>query len=416
MRRDLTAAEVAKQRKIPGSARRVSKNLYLQVKDSGSASWLFRYMLDRETHWMGLGSYDNFSLAEARQRARSNRQLLDDDLDPLQHKRQQRTADQVKAAKALTFGAAAEQYLAAQSQGWNPKHKWQWETTFRGTARTPAATAAINDLPIDSITTALMLKVLEPLWARTPETASRIRGRIESVLGWATARGYRDGENVARWKGHLDKLLPAPSKLRRVEHHPALPYAEAPAFMAELRGIPFTSARALEFTILAVARTNEVIGATWGEFDLGAKVWAIPGARMKAGKAHTVPLSERVIEILKALPREPGNDHVFIGGKAGAGLSNMAMLKLLKGMRPGLTVHGFRSTFRDWCAERTNYANHIVEMALAHTVGDKVEAAYRRGDLLAKRAKLMDAWASYCAQKPTDGKVISLLQSGSARD
>lgn len=254
------------------------------------------------------------------------------------------------------------------------------------------------------------MKVIEPIWQTKSETASRIRQRIESVLDWATVRGYRKGDNPARWKGHLEKLLPQRSKIAKVKHHAALPYAELPLFMSVLRKRESVSARALEFLILTATRTGEVIGAKWNEIDFRKKEWTVPEERMKANKEHRVPLSDRAIEILEALPREDDNDYIFIGGRKGASLSNMAMLELMKGIRPGYVPHGFRSTFRDWAAERTNYPNHVVEMALAHTIGDKVEAAYRRGELLEKRSRLMNDWSRFAATPATDksAKVVAL--------
>jgi integrase len=237
--------------------------------------------------------------------------------------------------------------------------------------------------------------VLEPIWHTKPETATRLRGRIERVLDFAKVRGAREGENPARWQGHLDHLLPARAKVQKVSHHAALPYAELAGFMTELKAKPGISARALQVTILTALRTNEVISATWDEIDLKAKVWTVPAARMKAARDHRVPLSQPVIAILKSLPREANNDYVFIGGKSGQPVNNMAMLETLRSLRPGLTVHGFRSTFRDWAAETTGAPNHVVEMALAHAVGNAVEAAYRRGDLFDKRRELMTAWATY---------------------
>jgi integrase len=268
---------------------------------------------------------------------------------------------------------------------------------------------------VADVDTGLVLKVLEPVWLKMPETASRLRGRIEAVLGWATVHGYRTGDNPARLRGHLGEVLPKKSKIRPVQHQPALPYQETAAFMAELRSKAGIGARALEFTILTAARTGEVIGATWAEIDIETKVWTVPADRMKMGKAHSVPLSDRAVEILKALPREHGNDHVFIGGRKGAGLSNMAMLKLMKGMRPGLTVHGFRSTFRDWAGECTNFPREIAEAALAHTLSSDTEAAYRRGTALEKRRKMMTAWAGYCSRPvAVGGDVIPINKAASA--
>jgi integrase len=262
----------------------------------------------------------------------------------------------------------------------------------------PAATAAVNDLPVSTIDTGLVLKVLEPLWAKTPESARRIRGRIEAVLDWAKVRGYREGENPARWRGHLDKTLAKRPKVRA--HHDAVPYGEMPAFAAEVTAKEGASARALEFTILTAARTGEVIGAKWSEFDLSSRLWTIPAARMKAGRDHRVPLSDRVIEIIAQQPKN--GEFIFAGRKRDKPLSNMAMLELLRDMRgQGATVHGFRSTFRDWAAEQTSYPNELCEIALAHAVSDKTEAAYRRGDMMEKRRRLMADWAAYCKRPPT---------------
>ena len=263
-------------------------------------------------------------------------------------------------------------------------------------------------LPVAVVDTAFVMRVIEPIWKEKTETANRVRGRIEAVLAWATVRGFRTGDNPARWKGHLDHLLPARTKVRKVEHHAALPYDEMPEFMVELRAREGMSARALEFVILTAARTGEVIGAIWAEVDLRAMVWTVPGTRMKSGRDHRVPLSNRAVEILAALPHEKKNEHVFIGARRGSPLSNMAMLQLMRDLRPGFVPHGFRSTFRDWCAERTNFPREVAEAALAHVVGDATERAYRRGDALEKRRALMDAWSRYCCSPPVKGEVLPL--------
>ncbi len=297
----------------------------------------------------------------------------------------------------------------------NPVHARQWPATLESYVY-----PVLGALPVQAVDAGLVMQVLEPIWAAKPETASRVRGRIESILDYAAARGWRESENPARWRGHFDKLLPAPSKAKRAvrqttgpeEHHAALPYAEIAAFLAELRRQPGMAARALEFLILTAARTGEVIGARWEEFDLTAKVWTIPADRMKAGKEHRVPLSDAALAIVAELAKErrgdPGSEagkgFVFAGGVAGRPLSNMAMLVLLRRMkRDDLTVHGFRSTFRDWAAERTGFPAEVAEMALAHTVADAVERAYRRGDLFEKRRQLMDAWAMFCTTSPAAG-------------
>lgn len=378
--------------------------LVLQVSKWHTKAWLFRYERDGRERQMGLGSLATLTLAEARERARDCRKLLLEEVDPIETRRARRLQARLAQARGLTFKRCAELYIAAHLVGWkNKKHADQWPASLA-----TYAYPTVGDLSVATIDTALVTKCLEPIWTQKPETAGRVRGRIESVLDWAKARGYRDGENPARWRGHLDKLLPARSKVRRVKHLAALPYTELPALMAELRARQDISARALEFTILTVARTGEAIGARWPEFDFSKRLWHVPLERMKAARPHDVPLSERALAILKLLPLEKESNFVFIGARAGHPLSNMAMLEALRGLRPGLTVHGFRSTFRDWAAERTNYPNHVVEMALAHAIGDKVEAAYRRGDLIEKRRCLMNDWARYCHQSASrPAKIIA---------
>jgi integrase len=351
---------------------------------------------------MGLGSLSLFGLAEARAKAAECRRQTYEGIDPIEARRAQRVQAALEAATALTFKDCTGQYLAAHEAGWrNAKHAAQWSTTLKTYAE-----PVIGILPVQSIDTALVMKVIEPFWAKKPETASRLRGRIEAVLDWATVRGFRQGENPARWRGHLDKLLPARAKVRQVKHHAALPYDELPAFMAALRAQDGVAARALEYLILTAARTGEVIGAQPEEIK--DKVWTIPAGRMKASKEHRVPLSAAPIVIIEKLREEQGGTFMFPGGKRDRPLSKMAMLALLDRMgRSDLTAHGFRSTFRDWAAECTNYPNEVVEMALAHTINSKVEAAYRRGDLFEKRKSLMSDWATFCASS-ADQKIISI--------
>jgi integrase len=343
-------------------------------------------------------------LADARDRAQQCRQQRSRGIDPIDAKRAEATQRKIADAQAVTFADAAEKYVAAHESGWrSEKHRAQWRSTL-----TSYAGPVIGDVPVAAIDTALVLKVIEPMWAAKPETASRLRGRIEAVLDWAKVRGFRTGENPARWKGHLSKLMPPRSRVRTVKHHAALPYAELPTFMAELQRMGGSGARALELTILTVLRTSEVLCARRSEFDPQFRVWTVPAERMKAKREHRVPLSERAAAILRALPRE--NEWLFPGERQGKPVSNLAMLKTLERMgRSDITVHGFRSTFRDWAAERTNFPNHVAEMALAHLVGDKVEAAYRRGDLFEKRRRLMEAWAEYATKAPAaSGDVIAL--------
>jgi integrase len=381
-------------------------NLYLQVESKSARSWIFRYA----GRYMGLGSALVVGLQEARDLAHECRKLRRQGIDPVEAKRAQQALHRLDAAKAITFRECAKAYIKAHRAGWrDAKHVQQWENTIASYAE-----PMIGSLPVQAVDTALICKILEPIWTSRPETASRVRGRIESILDWAKVRGYRNGENPARWRGHLDKLLPKPSavkKLKGVRHHPALPYAETPAFVAELRKREGIAARALDFAILTAARSGEVLGARWEEFDLGAAVWVVPPARMKGGdKEHRVPLAPTALRIIKDMPRH--GDFVFPGGNDGKPLSEKALWKTLHRMKiENATVHGFRSAFRDWAAERTNYPNHVVEMALAHTIGDKVEAAYRRGDLFEKRRRLMGEWARFCSKLATTAAVIPLRRT-----
>jgi len=385
--------------------------LYLQIAKGGSKSWIFRYMLAGRARKMGLGSINTVPLKLARERAAEQRLKLLDADDPIELRKAERMAKLATSTAVLSFSEAAEQYIASHRAGWkNEKHAAQWQATLK-----TYVYPVFGDLSVSRVDVALVLKALEPIWSTKPETASRVRGRIESVLDWAKARHLRDGENPARWKGHLDKLLPARNKVAKVEHHAALPYAEVGTFLRDVRELDGNGARALEFTALTAARTGEVIGALWQEIDLDGGMWVIPKDRMKAGKEHRVPLSSRAIEILKALPREEETPYVFIGDRKGSKLSNMAMLMTLRRMkRSDLTVHGFRSTFRDWAAEQTAYPNEMLEMALAHTVSDKTEAAYRRGDMVEKRRRLMEDWAAFCTvvKGEAEDKVIPIRRQG----
>jgi integrase len=378
--------------------------LYLRVTATGSKAWIFRYSLRGRRRDMGLGAVDLVSLADARRKAEDARKLVAAGRDPLDAKIEESAAAAVEAAKAITFRAAAEAYIASHQAAWrNPKHAAQWTATLA-----TYAWPVFGELPAAAIDTGLVMRVLEPIWSTKPETASRVRGRIESLLDWAKVRGYRGGENPARWKGHLQALLPAKAKVAKIEHHAALPYADMPAFMAALRVADGMAAKALRFTILTTARTGEVLGATWPEIDLTARLWTVPAERMKAGKEHRVPLSEPVMALLRDLYEVRQGEPVFPGAIKGKGLSNMALLMALRRQGRGdLTAHGFRSTFRDWVAEQTNFPSEVAEMALAHTVGDKVEAAYRRGDLFEKRRHLAEAWGAFCSQ-PAGANVVAL--------
>ena len=366
--------------------------LYLQITKAGVKSWLFRYMLEGKARGMGLGPLHTIGLAEARTRALDCRRLLLDGIDPIDARNAERSAKKVAAANDKTFEQCATLYIEAHRAGWkNEKHADQWTNTLKAYAY-----PVFDVLPVSAIDTALVMKVLQPIWTTKTETASRVRGRIESVLDWATVRGYRAGDNPARLKGHLDTLLPKRSRVQKVKHHPALPYAELAEFMNVLRAEEGVAARALELLILTATRTNEVIGATWEEFDLDTPLWVIPAERMKMGKEHRVPLSSHAVEIIQAQQELRQNNYVFPGTRYGKPLSNMAMLQLLKRMgRTDITAHGFRSTFRDWAGETTHYPREVCEAALAHGIKDKAEAAYARGDLFQKRAALMQDWADF---------------------
>jgi integrase len=379
--------------------------LYLQVSASGAKSWVFRFKDHGRLREMGLGPLHTVGLADARKRAAVCRQMRLDGTDPIAVKKAGKLKAKLEAARAMTFQQCAEAYIDAHKAGWqNAKHAAQWSSTLK-----TYAYPVFGALPVQAVDVALIAKVLEPIWKTKTETASRLRGRIERVLDWATVRGYRQGDNPARWRGHIDQLLPARSKVQKVQHHAALPYAEIGQFMADLREQDTTSALALEFLILTATRTAEVIGATWSEVDLDAAVWTIPAERMKAKKEHRIPLPKPVMTILKRLHKHRTGEFVFMGARPGKPLSNMAPLMLLERLgRSDLTVHGFRSTFRDWCAERTNFPREVAEHALAHSLPDKVEAAYRRGDLFEKRRRLMDAWARYCSAIEKTGNVVTL--------
>jgi integrase len=404
----LTAREVASAK--PDGDRRATMlpdgaNLYLQITrapkdpDQVRRSWVFRYELDGHRHDLGLGPVHTLDLADARQKAKTLRQQLLDGIDPLAAKQQikrDRLARLAAEQRAMTFRQCAEACIASHESGWtNQKHAAQWQSSLE-----QYAYPTLGDLAVDDITAAHVIKTLEPIWKTIPETASRVRGRIEKVLGWAAVRGFRSGDNPARWRGHLAELFPAKGKMHSVKHLAALPFSDVPAFMVELRQRDVLAARALEFATLTAARRGEVTGATWDEIDLKARTWVIPKTRMKAKKEHRIPLSDRAVEILSALPRDGAR--VFP-------LSDRAMTDLLQDMRPGFTMHGFRSSFRDWAAERTNVPNHVVEQALAHAIGSAVEKAYRRSDLFEKRRRLMADWAAWCARPVPTGATVTAI-------
>lgn len=380
--------------------------LYLQVTPSLAKSWILRFMLHGKARSMGLGSAHDVPLKDAREKARTyRRQVKEEGIDPVAVRKAKTAQALLDAAKALTFAECAAQCIASHRKGWkNAKHAAQWTNTLE-----TYAFPTIGKLPVAAVDTGLVMKCIEPHWSGKTETAYRVRGRIESVLDWAKARGYRAGENPARWRGHLDELLPKPSKVRAVVHHPALPYVKLPAFMGTLRQQEGIAARALEFTILTAARTGETIGAQPAEFDLDAKIWTIPGKRMKSKREHRVPLAPRAAAVIRQMIDAQAGAYVFPGGRKGKPLSTGAMTALLKRMgRTDITVHGMRSTFRDWTAEQAHFPREVAEAALAHVVSDQTEAAYRRGDMLEKRRLLMEAWASYCAVEKAAAKVLPM--------
>ena len=379
--------------------------LYLQVSKSGSKSWIMRYTLGGKPCEMGLGSFVTFSLADARKRATAQRKLLADGIDPLAKKHGDVLAKRMADANIITFDKAAADYIQANSPAWrNAKHGDQWRNTLA-----TYASPVIGTLPVSKIETAHVLRILSPIWATKTETATRVRGRIEKILDWAKVQGFRAGDNPAAWRGHLSEALPTPSKVANAGHHAALAWVEIGAFMVALRATQGAGARAMELIILTATRTSEVLNAKWTEFDLDAGMWVIPKERMKGFREHRVPLSAAALAVLdKAKAESTGCEYVFMGRKQKS-LSNMVCLATLKRMgRSDLTVHGFRSTFRDWVSESTSYPRDVAEMALAHAIEDKSEAAYRRGDLIEKRRALMSDWATHCAVVRVSGDVVAI--------
>lgn len=383
--------------------------LGLQVSPTGAKSWVLRVMVGGKRRDMGLGGYPDVTLAGAKEAARIARQKIKDGIDPVEEARNNRSKLIAARASAMTFSEAASAYIAVKEAEWrNAKHGQQWRNTLETYAEPVMGKMLVRD-----IEQAHVLKVLEPIWLAKTETASRLRGRIESILDWARVRGYRDGENPARWRGHLEMLLQSPGKVQKISHHPALPYAEIGAFLALLRQHEGIAARALEFAILTAARSGEVRGATWEEIDLDAALWVIPAERMKAKREHRVTLNDGAVAILEATPKEKRAGLIFQNGK-GEMYSDMALTAVLRRMkRTDITVHGFRSSFRDWAAECTNYPREVAEMALAHTIENKVEAAYRRGDLFEKRARMMRDWWRF-TNKTEGVATVTPIQSKAA--
>ena len=406
----LTAIEVGRIKGAGYHAIGTVPGLHLQIAQSGARSWVLRMTVGNKRREIGLGAYPAVTLAMAHQKARDTREMAGQGVDPIENKKALKSALKAEQAKAITFQEAAHSYIKAIESEWrNPKHAKQWTATLEAYAFPIMGGMLARDVALPHV-----LKVLEPIWQSKTVTAARLRGRIESVLDWATTRGYRTGENPARWRGHLDNLLAAPNKIKGEEHYPAVPIVDAGAFLKALRSKVGMGARALEFTMLTAARSGEVRGATWAEIDLDVKVWTIPAGRMKAGREHCEPLSDAAIKLLVGQPRVKGSDFVFTSPRGGA-LSDMTLSKLMKGMdykaKDGRVCvpHGLRSTFRDWAAERTSYPREVVEAALAHTNADKTEAAYLRTNLLAKRAKLMAEWAKFLDKvEAKSGKVVAI--------
>ena len=395
----LTAKRVERT-KTPGRYRcGLVKGLLLQISESGAKSWVLRYELNGRERMMGLGSAADFTLKEARERARAARQLLADGHDPLDAKREARAA-----AKALTFRVAAQRYFDQHEAKWkSASHRDQFLASLRA-----YAFPQFGDMDVAAIALADVLRAIEPIWITKAVTADRVRNRVEAVLDWCVVRGHRPpGTNPARWKGHLAQLLPATRKVAPIEHHAAMDYRAVPAFLAELRECDHSVAgQALEFTILTAGRAGEVLGARRGEIDLGEATWTIPGSRMKSRREHRVPLSGRAIDLLRELPREDRNDHVFVGSQAGRGMSKMSMRRVMQRLQHRESVHGFRAAFRSWAAAETNFPREVCERALAHVVGSQTERAYERGDSFAKRRKLMEAWSRFVSSPARSGADI----------
>lgn len=401
----LTVAKCTKPGYYPDGNR-----LYLAVKASGAKSWIFRYRFGGREREMGLGSVSVFTLAEARERTKEVAKLLADGLDPMAERDRARSEAKLAAANQLTFDASAEQYIKSHRAGWkNAKHADQWINTLA-----TYASPVIGSMPVANVKTEHVMRVLEPIWRDKTETATRLRGRIESILAWCTVQGFRAGDNPAAWRGHLDQLLPKPSAVAKVGNHAALDWRELPAFMPQLRAMPGAGAMLVELCILTACRTSEALLASWSEFDLDAKLWVIPAERMKAKKEHRIPLSDAAMALLSRLRGQHDGDLLF-PGRAKKPLSNMVGLQLLKRMgRADLTVHGFRSTFRDWAGEATAHPREVIEHALAHLLKDKAEAAYARGDLLAKRRALMADWGAYCDRPAMAGTVVAIGEARAA--
>jgi integrase len=405
----LTAKKVERTKK-PGRYRDgLVKGLLLQISRGGAKSWVLRYELHGREHMMGLGSAGDFNLKEARERARAARQHLSDKVDPLAVKRAERSAAKLAAARALTFREAAQRYFDQHESKWtNSDYRDQFLASLER-----FAFPVLGDMDVAAIDTPAVLRTIEPQWRETTVTLDRVRNRMEQILDWCVVRDHRPaGTNPARWKGHLDQVLPAPRKVAPIVHHRALPYAEVPALVAELRRLDGPAPRALEFLILTAARSGEVTGMVWSEVDLDGRTWTVPAQRMKGRRPHTVPLSDAAVELLRKLPRERGNPFVFVGPRAGRGLSHMGLPYVMQRMScaDGATIHGFRSSFSTWAYEQTAHSNHTIELSLAHLVGNEVERAYRRSSMFGKRAALMRDWARFCSRPPAKADNVTPIR------
>lgn len=402
--RELSALEIGRLT-VPGLVSvGVVPGLSLQITPSGARSWILRVKVGSKRRDMGLGQYPGTTLAQAREKARQARERIEQGEDPILERQRAQSMLRANQASAITFEGAARAFMDAKSSEWtNPKHATQWTTTLQ-----TFAYPVIGKMHVADVGLAHIMQVLEPIWATKTETASRLRGRLENVLDWARARGYRTGENPARWRGHLDKLLATPGKIAKVVHHPAVPVDDVAAFHANLKHRDGLGARALEFALLTAARSGEVRGATWSEIDLDGGLWTIPAARMKARVEHRVPLADAAVKLLHALPRVAGSDFVFPAPRGGK-VSDMTLTAVMRRMGLEFVPHGLRSTFRDWAAERTSYPRDLAEKALAHTLSSAVEAAYQRSDMLEKRRAMMQAWSKFLATPKVAGaKVVTL--------
>ena len=401
--KELTALDVKRLTRPGRHSVGIIPGLLLVVKESGAKSWILRTVIGNKRRNIGLGGYPEVTLAQARDKARAVKEIIEQGIDPVQQKKARKMALIMSQDSKMPFKMAAKLCHEKKIPEFrNEKHKMDWISSVNRYAN-----PIIGHLPVDEIDLPHILAILQPIWQEKTETATRLRQRIEHILTWATVSGYRKGDNPARWKGHLDAILPKPSKVRRKKHFPALPWQEIGGFIVELRKRNGMAVRCLEFIILTVCRSREARLATWDEIDMENRTWTIPDARMKTGKEHKVPLTDDAAKILLALPTFKGSNYVFTAPRGGP-LSDMALSMICRRMKVKAVPHGFRSTFRDWCAENTNFPREVAEMALAHTVGNAVEAAYRRGDLFSKRRKLMEAWSGFCNQVQTGATVTPI--------